>query len=284
MRIGVTGANGFIGTHLVSALKKIGTVVILPRGKILPGKLDLKRFVAGADLIFHLGGVNRGTDEEILNGNIIGTSRLLEAISNYGKPSTRIVFSSSSQVYSLVNSKTPLPESKKANPDTVYGLSKLSAENLIRLSGIPFAILRLANVYGPGCRPNYNSVVATLCHRAVNGLPLMINGDGRQGRDFVYVEDVVRAFTLAGLESMSGSGKVFNVSSGRMISIKQIVKQICQQYKKTKVEFLTENNTSEISYCCDSSKFSKKYNWRPQVPFSRGINQTLSYYRRKKKT
>ena len=71
MRIGVTGAKGFIGTHLVSALKKMGTVVTLPRGKVLPGKKDLKRFVAGTDLIFHLGGVNRGPDEEILNGNII---------------------------------------------------------------------------------------------------------------------------------------------------------------------------------------------------------------------
>ena len=284
MRIGVTGAKGFIGTHLVSALKKMGTVVTLPRGKVLPGKKDLKRFVAGTDLIFHLGGVNRGTDEEILNGNIMGTSRLLEAILNHGKPSARLVFSSSSQVYSFVNCKTPLLESKKANPDTVYGLSKQNAENLIRLSGIPFAILRLANVYGPGCRPNYNSVVATLCHRAAHGLPLMINGDGRQGRDFVYVDDVVWAFTLAGLGSMSVSGKAFNVSSGRMISIKQIVEKICQKYKKTKVEFLIDKKTSETSYCCDSSKFSRKYNWRPQVPFSRGINQTLSYYRRKTKT
>ena len=221
MRIGVTGAKGFIGTHLVTALKKQGTVVTLPRKKDLPGKQDLKQFVTDTDLFFHLGGVNRGPDEAILNGNIIATSRLLESILNFGKSSARLVFASSSQVYHLANSPTPIRETKKINPDTIYGISKQSAENLIRVSGLPFAILRLANVYGPGCRPNYNSVVATLCSRAVNNLPLMINGEGRQGRDFIYIDDVVRAFVLAGFEPLSGAGNIFNVSSGETVSIKK---------------------------------------------------------------
>ena len=279
MRIGVTGAKGFIGTHLVSALKKRGTVVTLPRRDGLSGKQALKQFVTGTDLFFHLGGVNRGTDEEILNGNILGTSRLLESILNDGNSSAHLVFASSAQVYSLVNCKTPILETKKANPDTVYGVSKQDAENLIRISGIPFTVLRLSNVYGPGCRPNCNSVVATLCYRAVRGLPLVINGDGRQGRDFVYIEDVVRAFVLAGFESVAGSGKMFNVSSGRMVSVKQIVKQIGRLHKNTKVEFLTDKKNPEISYCCDSSRFSGKYGWRPRVSLSKGIKQTLSYYR-----
>ena len=278
MRIGVTGARGFIGSHLVSALKKRGTVVTLLRQKGLPGKRELKQFVTGTDLFFHLGGVNRGTDEEILNGNIIGTSRLLESILNNGKSSARLVFASSAQVYPLVNCKTPIRETKKANPDTVYGVSKQNAESLIRISGIPFTVLRLSNVYGPGCRPNYNSVVATLCYRAVRGLPLVINGDGRQGRDFVYIEDVVRALGLAGFQSVAGSGKIFNVSSGKVVSVKQIVKQVCRLHKNTKVEFLMDKKNSDISYCCDSSRFSGKYSWRPRVSLSKGIEQTLSYY------
>jgi UDP-glucose 4-epimerase len=278
MRIGVTGAKGFIGTHLVSALRQQGTVVTLPRKKDLPGKQDLKRFVTDTDLFFHLGGVNRGPDEAILNGNIIATSRLLESILNFGKSSARLVFASSSQVYHLENSPTPIRETKKANPDTIYGVSKQSAENLIRVSGLPFAILRLANVYGPGCRPNYNSVVATLCSRAVNNLPLMINGEGRQGRDFIYIDDVVRAFVLAGFEHLSGSGNIFNVSSGERVSMKKIVNHIFRLHKNTKVEFLTDKNKTEISYCCDSSKFSKKFAWRPRMSLSKGIAQTLSYY------
>ncbi len=282
MRIGVTGAKGFIGTHLHSALKEQGAVVTLPRRKGLSGKQELKRFVADTDLFFHLGGVNRDTDEEIINGNIIGTAQLLESILNDGKPSARLVFASSSQVYTLANSKSPIRETGKANPETVYGVSKQSAENLIRNSGIPFVILRMSNVYGPGCRPNYNSVVATLCHRAIKGLPLVINGDGQQCRDFIYVEDVVRAFMLAGFESVKGSAKIFNVSSGRMISLKQIVKQICRFHKNTKVEFLMDKKNSETSYSCDSSKFSRKYGWQPWVSLAKGIEQTLSYFRGRK--
>ena len=282
MRIGVTGAKGFIGTHLLSALKKQGSVVTLPRRKGLPGKRELKRFVADTDLFFHLGGVNRDTDEEIINGNIIGTSQLLESILNNGKPSARLVFASSSQVYTLANSKKPIRETGKAIPDTVYGVSKQSAENLIRNSGVPFVVLRMSNVYGPRCRPNYNSVVATFCHRAIKGLPLVINGDGQQCRDFVYIEDVVRAFMLAGLEPVAGSANIFNVSSGQMVSLKKIVKQISRLHKNTKVEFLVDKKNSEISYCCDPSKFSKKYGWRPRVSLAKGIEQTLAYFRGRK--
>jgi UDP-glucose 4-epimerase len=282
MRIGVTGAQGFIGMHLLSSLKKQGTVVTLPRQKGLPEKQELKRFVAGTDLFFHLGGVNRDTSEAIINGNIIGTSQLLESILNNGKPSAQLIFASSSQVYTLKNSKIPIPETGKAIPDTVYGVSKQSAENLIRNSGIPFVILRMSNVYGPGCRPNYNSVVATLCHRAIKGLPLVINGDGKQCRDFVYIEDVVRAFMLAGFESLAGSAKIFNVSSGQMVSLKKIVKQIVRFHKNTKVEFLMDKESSGISYSCDPSRFSKQYGWRPRISLIKGIEQTLSYFRGRK--
>ncbi|MBT4390725.1 MAG: NAD(P)-dependent oxidoreductase [Nitrospina sp.] len=285
MRIGVTGAKGFIGKYLLSALKKRGTVVTLPRKKKgLPGKQELKRFVTGTDLFFHLGGVNRDTDEEILKGNISGTSRLLEAILDNGKSSARLIFMSSAQVYSMANCKTPIRETRKANPDTVYGVSKQGAEHLIRISGVPFTILRFSNVYGPGCRPNYNSVVATMCYRAVKGLPLVVNGDGRQGRDFVYIDDAVSALVLAGFELVSGTGKIFNVSSGRKTSIKQIVRQICRLHKNTRVEFLTDKKNAGISYCCDPSKFSGKYGWRPRVSLSKGIEQTLSYYRGRKIT
>ena len=283
MRIGVTGAKGFIGTHLISAIKDKGRVVTLPRRKGFPGKGELKRFVEGTDLIFHFGGVNRDTDENILGGNIISTSRLVESILSYGKSSARLIFASSAQVYSWTNYRKPIRETLKANPETVYGVSKQSAENLIKNSGIPFVILRMSNVYGPGCRPNYNSVIPTLCYRAIKGLPLVVNGDGRQCRDFVYIEDIVRAFMIAGFESSIASREIFNVSSGRMISLKQIVKQIGKLHKNTKVEFLTNEKNSETSYCCDFSKFSEKYGWRPKVSLYKGIEHTISYFRGRKK-
>lgn len=282
IRIGVTGASGFIGSHLVAALKEYGKVILLPRGKSLPTTTQLKKFVTGAELFFHLGGVNRGTEEEILTGNVSGTLQLLEAIQEFGKPSARIIFASSSQVYSLKNSAGKISESSTIEPESVYGICKKSAEDLIRMSDIPHTILRLANVYGPGCRPDYNSVVATLCHRAKKNLPLQINGQGNQGRDFVYIDDVVRAFLLAGFQEKSLMGKVYNISSGQITTLKKIVTAIKRIEKGIKVEYKpgAEDN---ISYCCDSSRFQQDYGWKPKTSLSKGIEQTLNHFETGKK-
>ena len=145
MRIGVTGASGFIGSHLTSALKKHGKVVTLSRGKSLPSLAHLKSFVSGVDLFFHLGGVNRGTNENILKGNVTGTLRLLETIKRYGEPSARILFASSAQVYRLKNRVEKISEKSPLQPDSVYGISKKSAEDLIRISGLSYTILRMTN-------------------------------------------------------------------------------------------------------------------------------------------
>ena len=88
---------------------------------------------------------------------------------------------------------------------------------------------------------------------------------------------------IAGFKSVIGTREIFNVSSGRMVSLKQIVKQIGKLYKNTKVEFLENEKNSEISYCCDFSRFSKKYGWRPRVSLSKGIEHTISYFRERKK-
>ena len=90
--IGVTGASGFIGSRLVPELKRYGKVVSLPRGKGLPSLKQLKKFTSGVEIFFHLGGVNRGTDEEILNGNLAATLRFIDAVKKYGRPSARVLF------------------------------------------------------------------------------------------------------------------------------------------------------------------------------------------------
>ena len=277
--IGVTGASGFIGSHLVPALRDFGKIVTLPRGKALPSLSQLKKFTSGVDLFFHLGGVNRGTDEEILNGNIIATLRFLDAVKNYGKPSARILFASSSQVYRLNKIKGKISESSPLQPSSIYGASKKAAEDLIRLSGLPYTILRLANVYGPGCRPNYNSVVATLCQQAQKGLPLQINGKGKQSRDFVYIDDVVQAFVLAGFIGNKMEGKTYNISSGHMTSLVKIVNTIKKHAKRVNVKFIPIAEDS-ISYCCDASKFKRDYGWKPMTSLSKGIMKSLKYFGR----
>jgi UDP-glucose 4-epimerase len=277
MYIGVTGASGFIGSHLTRALRKYGKVVILPRGKSLPSLAQLKSFASGVELFFHLGGVNRGTDEEILTGNVTATLRLLEAIKRYGKPSARILFASSAQVYPLKNRVEKISESSALQPDSVYGVSKKSAEDLIRISGLPHTILRMTNAYGPGCRANYNSVVATFCQRAKTNLPLQINGQGKQSRDFVYIDDIVRAFLLAGFQEKPPVRKVYNISSGQMTSLVKIVNTIKGFEKSVRVEF-RPGDEDNISYCCDANRFRQEFNWKPRTSLNKGIQQTLNYF------
>jgi UDP-glucose 4-epimerase len=281
MRIGVTGASGFIGSHLTGALSKYGKVVALSRGKALPSLTHLKSFVTGVELFFHLGGVNRGADEEILTGNVTGTLRLLEAIKRYGEPSARILFASSAQVYRLKNRVAKISETSALQPESVYGVSKKSAEDLIRISGLPHTILRMTNAYGPGCHPDYNSVVATFCHRAKNKIPLEINGQGKQNRDFIYIDDVVRAFVMAGFQNQSPVKKAYNVSSGRMTSLVKIVNIIKRVEPDLKVEF-KPGAEDGISYCCDANRYRRKYGWSPKTTLTRGIQQTLNYFEREK--
>ena len=100
MQVGVTGSSGFLGSHLTNALHQLTDfeVTTLKRNssKKFPEINELKSFIKNLDLIYHIAGVNRGTNEEILKGNIQATFNLLEAIRKYGKPSPRIIFTSSS--------------------------------------------------------------------------------------------------------------------------------------------------------------------------------------------
>ena len=279
--IGVTGASGFIGSRLVPELKRYGKVVSLPRGKGFPSLKQLKKFTSGVEIFFHLGGVNRGTDEEILNGNLVATSRFIDTVKKYGRPSARVLFASSSQVYRLNKVSGEISESSPMQPESIYGVSKKTAEDLIRISGLPYTILRLANVYGPGCLANYNSVVATMCERAHKELPLEINGNGKQGRDFVYIDDVVQAFLLAGFSKKIMKRKVYNVGSGQITSLIKIVNIIKKNRKKVSVKFKPMAEDS-ISYCCNSDKFKHDYGWRAMTTLSKGIVQSLKYFGRRK--
>ena len=281
MRIGVTGASGFIGSHLTRALKKHGKVVTLSRGKSLPSLAHLKSFVSGVDLFFHLGGVNRGTNEDILTGNVTGTLRLLEAIKRYGEPSARILFASSAQVYRLQNRVEKISEKSALQPESVYGVSKKSAEDLIRISGLPYTILRMTNAYGPGCRADYNSVVTTFCYRTKNKIPLEINGQGKQNRDFIYIDDIVRAFLIAGFQNQNPVSKAYNVSSGHMTSLVKIVNTIKRFEKSVKVEF-KPGLEDKISYCCDASRFKREYSWKPKTSLLQGIEKSLKHFGKRK--
>jgi UDP-2-acetamido-2,6-beta-L-arabino-hexul-4-ose reductase len=175
----VTGSNGFIGRSLCQALAQRADVVLL-RHDIDNTHEELLAALARADVIYHLAGVNRPLDPaEFETGNAGLTHEMCQHLIEIGR-SPSLVLSSSTQ----------------AALDNPYGVSKRRAEDEVHAyaaaTGAQVAVYRLPNVFGMGCRPNYNSAVATFCHNIAHDLPIQVSDPARE-MELVHVDDVVEA-------------------------------------------------------------------------------------------
>jgi UDP-2-acetamido-2,6-beta-L-arabino-hexul-4-ose reductase len=180
MNVLVTGSNGFIGKNMVTWLGRLPDVRVLGFDQDNTPQ-ELAEALAGADLVYHLAGVNRpDSEDEFRIGNVDLTAQICNRLLALGR-ATPIVLSSSIQ----------------AELDNAYGISKRQAEAVVvryaETSGARGTIFRLKNVFGKWCRPNYNSVVATFCHNIAHDLPITISDPGRD-LELVHVDDVVEAF------------------------------------------------------------------------------------------
>lgn len=176
--IAVSGANGFIGRHLTRALRQADfeRIVALDRGAFVD-VTSLATMIAGADAVVHLAGANRGSPDDIHRGNVEPAQRLVEAM-DAAAAVPHVIFASSSQ----------------RDSDTVYGHAKQHAEAVLRAwaerTGARLTTLVVPNVFGPGCRPHYNSVVATFAHQLSRGDEPIVVEDRELG--LVYVGDLVQ--------------------------------------------------------------------------------------------
>jgi len=191
----VTGADGFIGRNLRTALARRNELAVLACD--LPQARELESMVARADLVIHLAGINRPRDpSEFLTGNVEVTRRVVAAAERGLKPG--IVFASS------IHAATDHP----------YGASKRAAEEIIldygRRTGAPTYVYRLEHVFGKWCRPNYNSVVATFCHNLAHGLDLLID-DPAHELQLLYIDTVIAEFlrVIDGAVSPSTEQRLF---------------------------------------------------------------------------
>lgn len=180
MKALVTGASGFIGKNLTTYLTETRDFEVLRYGRHSTAD-EFYSGVGGADLICHLAGVNRpGADSEFRRINTDLTRTLCDAVQAVGRP-IPILFASSVH----------------ADGSSPYGLSKLAAEEVLlehsKRTGSPAYIVRLPNVFGKWCRPNYNSVVATYCHNVARDLSIRID-DPAAVVQLVYIDDVVKIF------------------------------------------------------------------------------------------
>ncbi len=165
----MTGGKGFIGHHLAKHFDD----PLLFEGN-LTNIRDACDFVSCCDRIYHLAGKNREQLGEILKNNIISTSNLILA-TKIKKVNPEVVFASSQQV--------------SWNSESEYGFVKSIEEEIIKKAS-NWCIFRIPNVYGPGCRPFYNSVIATFCYQLSKGEPLTIH-DPSAKREFIFIEDLV---------------------------------------------------------------------------------------------
>lgn len=185
--IGITGSKGFIGKHLSAEFKKRGLTIPvfdLPENNLLnPKENNLKKFIKENDIIIHAAAVNRGTDTEVISGSVVAVYNLISAMEKI-KSRAKIIFLSSIQV----------------ETDTLYGKSKRLAEIMLEdfsnRTKVPVSIFRLTNVFGEGCNPFYNSVVATFCYQIANGKELTIDPESKNKKiNLIYIGDIVKIIT-----------------------------------------------------------------------------------------
>ena len=302
----VTGGAGFIGSHLVEYFLEIGEPVRILDNfsagrwenlQYLPQKLQLEVIkgdisdfhtvlaaMKGIKYVFHEAGLvsvpfSIQQPQTSFRHNTIGTFNIFEAARLSGV--LRVIFASSAAVYGK-NNDLPLKEGITCIPLSPYALEKYHAEQLAdlyyRIYGLSSIGLRYFNVYGPRQSPNsfYSGVISILVDRFLNRKRPFIYGDGEQTRDFIYVKDVVNA-NIHSLETGKEGAYVFNVGSGKSISIKQLFK-LLQRILKTNIrpQYLPSREGDIHDSCADITQISQLLDWQPQWEIATALKEYIT--------
>ncbi len=275
MNVGITGNEGFLGKYVWAKLSSNKDFSLegfdLPKNDIFNDE-QLKSFVKDKDVIVHLAAQNRADDITLWKANTEGLLKLLLAIKQHGKTDCRLIFASSFQVYTPTYVKKTIKESFETAPEGIYGISKLAGETLVKNYCKNHAILRISNIYGPGGKPFYNSVIATFAHLIKEGKELIINGDGSSTRDFVFVEDVAEAVEKAIISEKVGT---YNICTGESVSLNKVVSTISKILKK-KVDVKYNPATGkELMTKGSSKKANEELGWVPNFGFKDGMKKVL---------
>ena len=287
MRVLITGASGFVGGHVARHLLDEGHEVTgfdlmdaddagFPT--IIGDLRDadaVNAAVAGNDVICHIGAIGDvylAGDKPSLAAevNVTGTSHIADAAIESG---ARVVYASTWEVYGEVEYE-PIDEKHPLNPDHPYNITKLSGEQMLlaaaNLRGLSAISLRLGTAYGPGLRPN--SVFRIFIDRARQGEPITIMGDGSQSRQFVHVNDLARAFSLACSSDISGIA--LNTVAQEPITIKQLAETVAERFP-TEIIYAPARPGDVPPALVSSEKISEVLGWDPQVSFSDGLNDLM---------
>jgi nucleoside-diphosphate-sugar epimerase len=295
----VTGAGGFIGSHLCEELLRLGhevtgvdafipyyprtikernLTVALSHPHFRFHELDLRQdplddVIARAEVVFHVaamaGLVKSWTDfDGYWTCNVRGTQRLLEAARDRSRPPRRFIYVSTSSVYGKFSTGD---ETLPTRPISPYGVTKLAGEHLCRAyseaSGLPIVTLRYFSVYGPRQRPDmgYHRFIKALLERE----PIVVYGDGQQVRGNTFVSDCVAA-TLAAVEGPPG--EVYNIGGGETATVWEIIRKLeaIAGYPATILQEDGRPGDQRHTFA-DTAKLRSHFGWAPRVNLDEGL-------------
>jgi len=303
MKILITGGAGFIGSSIADAYLDAGHDVVIVdnlysgKRENVPAKarfheidivspkiadvIDAER----PDVISHhaaqmdvrLSVASPTFDAEV---NIVGTIRLLEAAVKSGVK--RVIFASSGGATYGEQENFPAPETDRQNPVSPYGISKRSGELYLfyyhAVHGLPYLAFRYANVYGPRQDPHGEAgVVAIFCEKILRGEPPRINGDGKQTRDYVFIEDLVRANVSALASSYVGP---MNIGTGVETDVVTLAGKLVAHSKKNLTPVHAEAKLGEQRRSVvDPGLAKRELGWEPRVAIAEGLAKTYDWFR-----
>jgi UDP-glucose 4-epimerase len=301
MRVLVTGGAGFIGSHVTDAFLDRGDAVTVlddlsrgQTGRIAAGAVLHKVSLRDArslravmqstrpHLICHLAAqIDVQTSvldpAEDIQANVVATVNLIEAARAAG---ARMIFASSGGALYGRDAAIPSPEDAPAAPESPYGVAKLCAEQYIglynRVHGTAHSVLRLANVYGPRQDPGGEAgVIAIFCARVLAGEEPVIYGDGGQTRDFVYISDVVAAFTAAADSARPG---VWNIGTGIETSVLDLVAAIGETAGRPVTPRFAAARPCDLPRSAVAwARAATELGWRPRVALRDGVRKVIEW-------
>jgi UDP-glucose 4-epimerase len=306
----VTGGAGFIGSHVADALLEQGFAVEIldnlssgdrrnvPAAATLH-ELDITspdaaRLIKESkyDAICHLAAqidvrksvADPGFDAAV---NVGGTLNLVEAV-RQSAHKTRFVFSSTGGAIYGDFVDVPTPEHVAKDPESPYGIAKLSAEYYLayyaRVHGLDTVALRYSNVYGPRQNPHGEAgVVAIFCARILEGKPLTVFGEGTQTRDYVYVGDVARANVAAITHSLSKPAQLdlraFNVGTSRQTTVLELANSLKRAASSgVQVQHAPARTGEQQRSAIIIDKAARELGWQPQVDLEEGLRLTFEFF------
>ncbi|MHB1545174.1 MAG: NAD-dependent epimerase/dehydratase family protein [bacterium] len=304
MKILITGGAGFIGSHVADELIAKGNGVVIidnlstgfeyninPKAKFIKADItDFKKIEnifasESPEIVYHFAAqidVRKSVSDPLFDAetNIMGTLNLIK-LSNDFKIKKFIFSSTGGAIYGDTDMR-PTPENHPEWPLSPYGIAKLTIDKFLNyyyeIFGLKYISLRYSNVYGPRQNPYGEAgVVAIFLNKMLKNEQPVVNGDGNQTRDYVYVKDVVKANILA-LKNIDKAG-IYNVGTSVEISVNDLFKEINKNFDNKYREVhgpakLGEQKTSCLSY----EKIKKELGFVPETAFSEGIKKTYEWF------